>query len=223
MISEYNLFYLGDEMSEKIRNTCKTLSSQKTRGELGKNIATVILACSSHDLNQMRENFSEKINTFSPDYRKHLEDSVTAHLHGTYQTIHLMDQQGIFGSMKEPVRDEALEYWQVVVSHCSAGDERGDWYRFLKYLVSGFCMFVQEIPGHPVGMTFPGGDKVENIDGIYYCPVKDKANDVDSALCPFCPALQTPETGYLKPPVKGSKHRKQEYIKNMYEYHHFNG
>ena len=74
-------------------------------------------------------------------------------------------------------------------------------------------MFVQGLPGHPVGMPFPGGDKVEVIDGIYYCPVREKANDVDAALCPFCPALQTPEIGYLKPPVNASKNRKQEFIR----------
>jgi hypothetical protein len=72
-------------------------------------------------------------------------------------------------------------------------------------------------------MPFPGGDKVEIIDGTYYCPVRDKANDVDAALCPFCPALQTPEIGYLKPPVNASRHRKQEYIRETYDRHHFNG
>ena len=95
--------------------------------------------------------------------------------------------------------------------------------RFLKFLLAGFCMFVQELPGHPVGMPFPGGDKVEIIDGTYYCPVREKANDVDAALCPFCPALQTPEIGYLKPPVNASKHRKQEFIRETYDRHHFNG
>jgi uncharacterized protein (UPF0305 family) len=61
-------------------------------------------------------------------------------------------------------------------------------------------MKLQELPGHPVGMPFPGRDRVAIIDGIYYCPVREKANDVDSALCPFCPALQTPEPGILQQP-----------------------
>ena len=75
-------------------------------------------------------------------------------------------------------------------------------------------MFVQGLPGHPVGMPFPGGDKVEVIDGSHYCPVRETANDVDAALCPFCPALQTPEIGYLRPPVQASEYRKQEFIRN---------
>lgn len=51
-------------------------------------------------------------------------------------------------------------------------------------------MYVREIPGHPVGMPFPGGDKVDYIDGVYYCPVRTKGHDEDAALCPFCPARQ---------------------------------
>jgi len=109
----------------------------------------------------------------------------------------------------------------MVARLCITGDERSDNLRSLKFLI--FCMFVLEIPGHPIGMPFPGGDTVDCIDGIYYCLVRTMAKDVDAALCPYYPALQTPEVGYLKPPVKGSRHRKQEYIMNIYAYHHFNG
>jgi uncharacterized protein (UPF0305 family) len=171
----------------------------------------------------MRVNFSGKIDSFPADYKKELENTIAAFLDGTYQAIRLMNQQGSFATMQDPVSLLARDYWAMVREQCSTGSEQEKRLRLLKYLLSGFCMFVQEIPGHPVGMPFPGGDKVSFIDGIYYCPVRTKANDVDAALCPFCPAKQTPEIGYLKPPVKGSKHRKQEYIKNIYDYHHFNG
>jgi uncharacterized protein (UPF0305 family) len=56
-------------------------------------------------------------------------------------------------------------------------------------------MVVRRNFGHPVGTPFFRGDKVEVIDGIYYCPVRTKANDVDAALCPFSLACQTPEIG----------------------------
>lgn len=113
------------------------------------------------------------------------------------------------------------DYWNMVAMQCTVGGDVR--LRFLKFLLAGFCMLVQELPGHPVGMPFPGGDKVAVIEGVYYCPVREKANDVDAALCPFCPALVTPEIGYLKPPVNASEHRKQEFIRNCYDHHHFNG
>jgi len=195
----------------------------QTRGELGAAIAAIVLTCSLRDLQQMKWNFAEKIRDISPEYRKKLEETITGYLYGTYQNLRLMHQQGVFSGMTEPVTDPVPAFWAMVAGQCAAGDDGELRLRFLKFLLSGFCMFVQQHPGHPVGMPFPGGDRVEIIDGVYYCPVRNKANDVDSALCPFCPALQTPEIRYLRPPVNASGHRKQEYIGHVYRHHHFNG
>jgi uncharacterized protein (UPF0305 family) len=208
---------------EEIAGKCSTLMSIKTRGELGKAIAEIVLSYSPRDLQQMRWNFSGAIQDINPDLRKKLEETITGQLHGTYLALRLMNQQGNFTRMRESLPMNAGEYWKMVAAQCSSGDAEQVRLRFLKFLLAGFCMFVQDLPGHPVGMPFPGGDKVEIIDGTYYCPVRDKANDVDAALCPFCPALQTPEIGYLKPPVKASEHRKQEFIRETYDRHHFNG
>ncbi|PWR74525.1 hypothetical protein DK846_03740 [Methanospirillum lacunae] len=202
---------------------CIDLAAIKTVGELGASIADIVLAYSPRDLEQMRWNFSEKIKDYSPDLKTRLEETITGHLHGTFQKIRLMNQQGIFITLIEQLSDTSSDYWIMVSSHCSQDQNKENQIRFLKFLLSGFCMFVLKIPGHPVGMPFPGGDKVDFIDGTYFCPVRNKSNDVDSALCPFCPAEQTPEIGYLKPPVHASENRKQEYIKNCYDYHHFNG
>lgn len=209
--------------NEEIQNKCNLLVSQTITGDLGSAIALIVLAYSPRDLTLMRSNFSEKIRNLSPDYQKNLEESVSAYLEGTYQNVRLMYQQGTFSSLSEPVRKDTQRYWKMVSELCVKKEGKEAGLVFLKFLLAGFCMFVQKIPGHPVGMQFPGGDKVEMIDGIYYCPVRTKANDVKSALCPYCPALQTPDIGYLKPPVKGSRHRKQEFIKNCYDFHHFNG
>jgi uncharacterized protein (UPF0305 family) len=205
----------------QIERECNRLTSMKTRGELGKAITALILTYSPRDLGEMRWNFSGAIRDINPEYRKILEESVTGHLHGTYQALRLMNQQGSFTRMKEPLATGAGDYWKMVAVQCTAGGDIR--LRFLKFLLAGFCMFVQILPGHPVGMPFPGGDRVAVIDGVYYCPVREKAHDVDAALCPFCPALQTPEIGYLKPPVNASDHRKQEFIRNCYDHHHFNG
>ncbi len=208
---------------DEIAGICSRLGSLKTRGELGQAIAGIVLSYSPGDLERMRWNFSGAIKDINPELRKKLEETITAHLHGTYQALRLMNQQRNFARMREPLAKDAGAYWKMVAVQCSPDDAEKVRLRFLKFLLSGFCMFVQELPGHPVGMPFPGGDRVAIIDGIYYCPVREKANDVDSALCPFCPALQTPEMGYLKPPVKGSRHRKQEFLRQTFDRHHYNG
>ncbi len=195
----------------------------KTRGDLGQEIAEIVLSYSPRDLQQMRWTFAGKIQDVNPELRKNLEETITGHFHGTYQALRLMNQQGKFTHMDELVAKDAVAYWKMVARQCSGGDEKKVRLRFLKFLLSGFCMFVQELPGHPVGMPFPGGDKVEVIDGVYHCPVREKANNVDSALCPFCPALQTPDMGYLKPPVNASRHRKEEFLRQTFDRHHYNG
>ncbi len=208
---------------EDIIFECSRLASIRIRGELGKAIAASISNYTSRDLKRMQTNFSGSIRNINPLYRRQLEKTINGHMVDTWEKIRLMNQQGSFTPMKEPLPGDAEKYWTMVAEKCSTGDNVKDRIRFLKYLLAGFCIFVQKIPPHPVGMAFPGGDKVQLIDGIYYCPVREKAGDVDSALCPFCPAKQTPEVGYLKPPRDGSAHRKQEFLRNTFDFHHYNG
>jgi uncharacterized protein (UPF0305 family) len=211
-----------EQLAAVIQKDCIRLRTFRTRGELGAALARIVLLYSPRDIRKMEQNFGSSIRDLSPEYRKELETAIVGHLLGTYQAIRLMDQSGAFVRMNERVTDAERNYWAMVGTQCRGGP--GDLrLRFLKFALAGFCMIVRQEPGHPVGLRFPGGDRVELIDGIYYCPVKEKANDVDAALCPFCPAQQTPAVGYLKPPVNASEHRKQEFIDNCYRYHNFNG
>jgi Uncharacterized protein conserved in archaea len=211
-----------DEIAAVIQANCTTLKAQTTRGELGAALAKIVLQYTPRDIRQMEQNFGRSVRDLAPEYRKELEEAITAHLLGTYQNIRLMEQQGVFRTLKAPVTPHEQSYWEMVAAQCrpGTGDIR---FRFLKFLLGGFAMIVLQEPGHPVGMRFPGGDRVQEIDGVYYCPVREKAGDVDAALCPFCPARQTLEVGYLRPPVDGSENRKQEFIDNCYRYHNFNG
>jgi uncharacterized protein (UPF0305 family) len=210
--------------SETIRQQCRELQEANTRCELGEGIARLVLTHSPAEIQRMKRNFETKVQDLSPDYRDQLTKKITEHLLGTFQRIRLAQQQGTFRSMQSPVAKEQKTYWEMVAGQCS--EEKGvdePALRFLKYLLAGYCMLVLDEPGHPAGTPFPGGDRVELTDGIYYCPVREKANDVDSALCPFCPARQTPGIGYLRPPTNPSESRKQEFIDNLYRYHNFNG
>jgi uncharacterized protein (UPF0305 family) len=207
----------------EITSECRDLKHTATRGELGTKIALLVLRHSPADIQQMKRNFGKKVGDLSPEYRDRLTQKINEHLLGTYQTIRLRHQQGSFGTMRDPVTHQQNSYWDMVTGQCTSAGDGNPRIRFLNYLLAAFCMFVLEEPGHPVGTPFPGGDTVQLVDGIYYCPVREKAGDVDSALCPFCPARQTPGIGYLRPPVNGSEHRKQEFIDNCYRYHNFNG
>ncbi len=207
-----------------IGQKCRYLQQSKNRGDLGERIALLVLHHSPADIQRMKQNFSNRVQDISPEYRDRLTKKINEHLLGTYQRLRLLQQQGVFRTMNEPVTDDQKKYWDMAGDQCQA-DDRDDApsIRFLKYLLAGFCMLVLNEPGHPAGTPFPGGDSVQFASGTYFCPVREKANDVDAALCPFCPALQTPEIGYLRPPVNPSEYRKQEFIEHCHKFHNFNG
>ncbi|MFA6333264.1 MAG: DUF2115 domain-containing protein [Methanoregula sp.] len=212
------------QQSDSIADRCRELAAAKTKGELGQRIALLVLAHTPADIQRMKRNFETKVQNLTPEYRDRLTGKITGHLLGTYQRIRLADQQGLFRTLHEPVSRERMAYWDMVAGQCHE-EEDGDApsLRFLKYLLAGYCMLVVDEPGHAVGTPFPGGDEVELTDGIYYCPVRDKSSDVDAALCPFCPARQTPAIGYLRPATRPTERTKQEFIDNCYQFHNFNG
>lgn len=57
-------------------------------------------------------------------------------------------------------------------------------------IVSIYTTFVLDEPIHPVGTPFPGSLKVEEKDGIFYCPVKDANLESPNAVCKMCIAEQ---------------------------------
>jgi uncharacterized protein (UPF0305 family) len=57
-------------------------------------------------------------------------------------------------------------------------------------IISLYTTFILEEPIHPVGTPFPGSLYVEEINGKYYCPVKDANADSPNAVCKMCIAEQ---------------------------------
>lgn len=212
------------DTADTVSSQCNGLKAAKTRGELGTAIARIVLLHSPREIQRMKRNFDTKVHDLSPEYRDRLSAKITGHLLGTFQRIRLDDQQGALKPLHQPLSDDDKNYWDMVGRQCyGEGGADAPSLRFLKYLLAGYCMLVLDEPGHPPGTPFPGGDEVEFTNGVYYCPVKDKAGDVDAALCPYCPARQTPVIGYLRPATRPTDRNKQEYIDNCYRYHNFNG
>jgi uncharacterized protein (UPF0305 family) len=73
----------------------------------------------------------------------------------------------------------------------SASDD--DKFPLIYVITSLYTTFILEEPIHPVGTEFPGSLKVEEINGVYLCPVKDNQKDNVNAICHLCLAEQTPD------------------------------
>ncbi|AEH07061.1 DUF2115 domain-containing protein [Methanothermococcus okinawensis] len=55
----------------------------------------------------------------------------------------------------------------------------------LSHIVTPYLIFIAKKPLHPIGMRFPGGKRIIEKNGIYYCPVKNRQKN-EYSLCEFC-------------------------------------
>lgn len=211
-----------EEVLAVIRRQSDALGVCETKGELGVAIATLLRRYSPRDIRQLDANFARKVRDFEPAYRARLLTSVSEHLLGTYERALLLLQQGGLLWMKDAVPETTREYWAMVQRACEAPETRDPRLVFLKYLLAAFSMLVLDEPGHPVGTPFPGGDRVELGDGVYWCPVRETSAEIDGALCSFCPARQTPAVGYLHSPRTAPEHRRRAFIDHYHD-GHYNG
>ena len=68
----------------------------------------------------------------------------------------------------------------------------GDKFPLFYVIISLYVTYITEEPIHHVGSEFPGNLKVEEINGKYFCPVKEKHMDNVNATCHYCIAKQNP-------------------------------
>ena len=64
-------------------------------------------------------------------------------------------------------------------------NEDDDKFPLIYGIVSLYTTYILEEPIHPVGTPFPGSLKVEEKDGMFYCPVKDANLESPNAVCKF--------------------------------------
>ena len=65
-------------------------------------------------------------------------------------------------------------------------DRKREAFTRLSSLVLPYLVFIVKEPLHPVGMLFPGGEKIIQKRSHYYCPVKDKQAETNISFCEFC-------------------------------------
>jgi len=92
-----------------------------------------------------------------------------------------LDIQNVFNVLdKETIRD-LISFFKETVFYPS------DNFILKKILmITVLYSVIKKIPIHPINIRFPGGKKIYERDGSYYCPVKDKHQYDPFALCRFC-------------------------------------
>ena len=74
-------------------------------------------------------------------------------------------------------------------------------------------MFVLTEPAH---RSAPSRQTIVDEWGEYLCPVRDMADDVPYALCPYCPAIQSTEPTYPEMRARRLERRRQECLANYW-------
>ena len=181
--------------TESLRTRIAALAARMRRAGSKEALAAIIAAevgaYSLHDLLLLRASVEHDLRHVPPSYRAKLQPKMMDHLFGTHHTIMAAHRAGRFDEYHGPPAGNLGEYCDLLLGIPDRDEEGDPRLVLLYYLIAAFTIFVCELPGHPVGTPFPGGLRVEERDGTYYCPVREKEDDVETSICPFCPAEQS--------------------------------
>ena len=192
------------EESGMIRDAALRIRSARTSGELGTLLVHEMHQYSLFDLQVIGGRLYNETEKLPSPYREAIRPYFQKQLFGKHHELLALHRRGAFGRMHTPLTDPETfrKFCDMLPEGCFAWNDasehnpyfRNPKNRLFYYLVAAFAMFVLDEPGHPVGMPFPGGFKVEQRGKEYYCLIRDKEKDVFSSICNFCPARQAEES-----------------------------
>lgn len=168
------------------------------KGALGHALALEAQKYSIVDLQRISAGLAREINGLPSPYKERITPYFIEQFFRRYYRLIEMDDSGAFNHLQEDIKEKKMfqDYCEVTEVRERDPDDRGFIYEsdpqhgLFYFIVNCFAMFVLEEPGHPVGMPFPGGFKVENRGGTYYCPIREKEKDLPYSICNFCPCKQ---------------------------------
>lgn len=190
-----------ENLMPAIREVAGLMQKSCTKGELGAVIARECQKYSLFDLQIIGGRLNAEIEKLPSPYREAVRPYFREQLFGKHHRLLSMHRSRAFDRLDSPIRDrERFDAFCAMIPEgtfaWNDAGERNPYFRNPKnrlfyYLIAAFTMFVLEEPGHPAGMPFPGGFKVEKRETEYYCLIRDKEKDVFYSICNFCPARQS--------------------------------
>ena len=190
-----------------IQDVALRIRIARTRGELGTILVHEVQQYTLFDLQIIGGRLYNEIEKLPSPYREAIRPYFNKQLFGKHHELLALHRSGAFARMNTPLTypETFKKFCDMLPEGCFANNDAGErnpYFRNPKnqlfyYLIAAFSMFVLDEPGHPVGMPFPGGFKVEQRGRDYYCLIRDKEKEVFSSICNFCPAKQTEESGGL--------------------------
>lgn len=179
-------FWNRDAGTSRGNTDWRLLLKQKRKGGLLAALQSEAARYTPDDLDILLQRYAVKIRTLPADYREDLKKYARIQIADGYTALATAELDAAKAREKLPAIWP--QYVAFVMRETDGGNAR---LRSLKYLITAYTIFIEEKPPHPAGMPFPGGRTVERIDGVYCCPVRESWEGIDTAVCRFCPAVQT--------------------------------
>lgn len=186
---------LAGEIDSQVFELLKNIDK---KGTLGQALAIEAQKYSIVDLQRISAGLAREINNLPSPYKERITPYFIEQFFRRYYRLIEMNDSGAFKDLNVEIKEK-----QLYIDYCDATEKRRggpEAHSFVDehdpeqglfyFIVNCFAMFVLEEPGHPVGMPFPGGFKVEKRDGLYYCPIREKEKDLPYSICNFCPCKQ---------------------------------
>jgi len=208
----------GQVTLDGILATCRRMQAAKTKRDLLLIIAGEVTKFDLHDLETIYARFERKVDHIPGGYRDRLLASVRDEIFLAHHRLILLSRNGGGEDwLDEPPPPLLGAYCTMLAEACTAkAREKDPGHLYLNYLLSAFTMFVMGEPAHPVGTPFPGGQIVDEWEETYLCPVREKADDVPFALCPYCPAVQSTEPTFPDMRARRRERRRRESLANYW-------
>lgn len=200
---------------DQIMLACRRMQQAETKGDLICLLAEEVKRFSLRDLEMMYTRFEEKTRTLPGQYRNRLLPKVNEQIFSAHHQLLLLAQNRGGDEEEKPLSKGAESYFRMIEAAAKEKAKTNDpTFLYLKYLLAGFTIYVLEEPAHPIGTPFPGGQIVDEWEGEYLCPVRDRADGIPFALCPFCPAIQSDEPTYPGMRAVRKEMRRKESLHN---------
>lgn len=171
-----------------IRHTCQCLHEVKTMQELEDCIYCAIRKYTLSDLQYVRGFVEREYKDLPAYYKAQLYPKTIEQIFGAYHSVIISHTSKSPTGSSGQLPLTYKKFCDMVENTLITNPEENSAIHLLYYLLSAYTMFVKSEPGHPVGTPFPGGLSVKRIGKQFICPVKEKTDGVETAICSFCPA-----------------------------------
>ncbi len=204
-----------------IKAVADRMNACRRKCELGRIIAEEIAKYSRYDLQIISARVRKEVEILPEPYRSKFRPYSEIWFFGRYHKLLLLSREGAFNAGADSNSNSAdgddiaenrfyrditdietfKKFCGVIPEACMRDDEPNNEASVLRryprhnlfyYLLNAFAMFVLDEPGHPVGTPFPGGFEVTHTAEGYFCPIREKEEEILHSICNFCPAKQDP-------------------------------